>query len=99
MGLHNRSALHALKRNNTMSYLKKKTSAAQRHIFQIARQEGPLLRKENRKREEEVKDAIRAKFVQNQDLKIVKKMKELHALTQSGQMLKITEVHVRHQRM
>ena len=77
VGLHNRSALHALKRNNTMLYLKKKTSAAQRHIFQIARQEGPLLRKENRKREEEVKDAIRAKFVQNQDLKIVKKMKEI----------------------
>ncbi|GFR85261.1 secretory carrier-associated membrane protein [Elysia marginata] len=75
--LHNRSSIHCLKRNKTMTYLEKKTVLEQKEIFQIARAKAPSLRRECREAEEKVINATREKFIENQQKKLEKEINDI----------------------
>lgn len=96
--LHNRSALHCIKRNKTMNYLSKKPLGLQRKMLLSARRQGPEFRKESKVQEEKVKDSIRQKFLENQQKKIDKEMTEItrnskiiDAITEQGGPCKTAE--------
>lgn len=75
--LHNRSAVHTLKRNKTVKFLSKQSPKVRKDMFAVARKLGPQFRQESRATEDRVKNEIRAKFVANQEQKIKKQLAEI----------------------
>ncbi|GFR69776.1 hypothetical protein ElyMa_002058000 [Elysia marginata] len=70
--LHNRSTVHMIKRNKTMSFVKCQTSIRRAKLFQTARKHAKLLRKKHKEEEEQVKIVAKEKMVANQEKKIQK---------------------------
>ena len=70
--LHNRSAVHSVKRNKTSEFLASKSESQVCSLFQFARKRAPEVKKENKELEVKMINEGKEKFVQNQDEKIVK---------------------------
>ncbi|GFO44245.1 rhodanese protein [Plakobranchus ocellatus] len=75
--LHNRSAIHCLKRNKTMSYIEKKTPSQQKNIFILARSKAFSLRQQSTDAEKNVVNATREKFIKNQQEKLEKEINDI----------------------
>ncbi|GFN81450.1 putative nuclease harbi1 [Plakobranchus ocellatus] len=75
--LHNRSAVHVIKRNKTMKFLNKKSVAQQGRILSLARKFRQKYRQHNRDLEEKASSEIKRRFVFNQDKKIQKRLAEI----------------------
>ena len=82
--LHNRSAVHMIKRNRTMKFLNKKTTSQQKSILAIAWKYREKYRRNNTQLEQKATDQIRQRFVEKQDKKI---QKELASLTKNANIV------------
>ena len=75
--LHNRSAVHCMKRNRTSAFLACKSRSQASKLLKFARKRAPVLRKENKELEEKMKNAKKEKFIENQQQKIMKEINDV----------------------